>query len=186
MTESELRRRIMGWTSYQAKYFKNGRIDRKKECDETWACEKNFEVVKSRLIGSVWYAAVKEKESGKVFAVIFLTSVDGYEFCYKDMTENAGPYNYDCPESILKLLSPTDNEYALEWRQKCRKKAEQKRKLEHLPIGTKIVVHGNFVHGGECDKVFTKRHNGRSAWQDGFYYITKGTILSLGYKVKEA
>ncbi len=36
------------------------------------------------------------------------------------LTETMGPYNYGCPARILDLLSPTDNEYALAWREKCR------------------------------------------------------------------
>ena len=40
------------------------------------------------------------------------------------------PYHYECPKSILKLLTPTDNELANEWREKCyeyhKQKAEKK------------------------------------------------------------
>lgn len=43
-----------------------------------------------------------------------------------------GPYEDDCPRSILDLLSPTDNEYANAWRARCRARLERRaRKLEH-------------------------------------------------------
>src|SRR3546814_10831371 len=36
------------------------------------------------------------------------------------MSENMGPCEADCPAAILELLSPTDHEYALDWRARCR------------------------------------------------------------------
>src|SRR3546814_944011 len=47
-------------------------------------------------------------------------SRDGHQFGYKDMSENMGPCEADCPAAILELLSPTDHEYALDWRARCR------------------------------------------------------------------
>ncbi len=73
------------------------------------------------------YAAVESinKETGEreVWAATFLlnyTREAGYNFGYKDMTEHMGPYITRCPKSILELLTPTDNEYANQWRQSCR------------------------------------------------------------------
>ena len=43
----------------------------------------------------------------------------GENFCYKDMCESMGPNRADCPESILKLLTATDNQNAINWRKKC-------------------------------------------------------------------
>lgn len=48
---------------------------------------------------------------------------DGYILGYKDIDETMGPCECDCPDSILSLLSPTDNQYALEWRSRCRENA---------------------------------------------------------------
>lgn len=42
-----------------------------------------------------------------------------YDLGYKDMDEAEGPYHYNCPERILRLLTPTDNEHARRWREKC-------------------------------------------------------------------
>ena len=38
------------------------------------------------------------------------------------LTETMGPYNYDCPASILDLLGPPGNEYAAQWRENCRQR----------------------------------------------------------------
>ena len=133
----------MGWTSYRPTYFKpNGQVDRKAECDAYFMgdCNKGYyNVKKSAMVGSTYYAAVEkvyEKVDGKdvyipenertTWAAIFLTSVENGEFFYKDMDETSGPYNCDCPKGILKLLSPTDNEWALAWRENCLKKHEEK------------------------------------------------------------
>ena len=146
----------MGWTSYQATYFtKRGTIDRKAECDAYFMEGLNaghYKVLKSTIRGSVYYAAVNDMvryvgrdgngksvyepiEDGNVWAAVFLTSVKGSEFYYKDMDETCGPCYYDCPKSILGLLSETDSEWANECRKKCIEESE-KPSLASLPIGT--------------------------------------------------
>jgi hypothetical protein len=160
----------MGWTSYHASHYKNGRVDRKAECDAYFLEGLNrgyFDVLKSSMVGSTYYAAVKplKKSGGKdkngnyiyvdmpeeeqrVFAVVFLTSTDKkdyFNFSYKDMCESMGPYECDCPKSILDLLSPTDNENAKEWRKACYERHANKKKyktssLSRLPVGSVIRV----------------------------------------------
>lgn len=58
----------------------------------------------------------------EIFALVCLLSYkpkDFYNFGFKDMDETCGPNESDCPEKIMKLLTPTDNEYALRWRERC-------------------------------------------------------------------
>lgn len=146
----------MGWTSYHASNYRNGKVDRKAECDDYFMGGSNaghFKVVKSAMYGGTYYGAVKplvryvgkdENGHGKyeplpeteqeAFAVVFLTKVDNsdwFNFAYKDMDETMGPCYYDCPKSILDVLSPTDNEYAIEWRRKCMERIENKRRHKH-------------------------------------------------------
>ena len=148
----------MGWTGYMPTHFtKSGNINRKAECDAYFMEGLNkgrFSVLKSVMKGSVYYAAVKnmvryDKETdtyepiddGTVWGIVFLTSVEKGMFYYKDMSEDMGPCYYDCPETILKLLSETDSKWALEWRQKCHEKNEQAKihNLSNLVIGTEII-----------------------------------------------
>lgn len=143
----------MGWTSIPATYFKNGKIDRKAECDAYFMeglNRGNFKVLKSTMRGSVYYAAVKNMvkpdggggyipiENGKVWAAVFLTSTEKGWFCYKDMDETYGPGYYDCPVSILNLLDKTTNEYALKWRKKCIETQKSKKEFSKLPVGSVI------------------------------------------------
>ena len=157
----------MGWTSYHATHYKKGNIDRKAECDTYFLEGLNrgcYDVLKSSMVGSVYYAAVKPlkkyaKDDGgneiivdiptseqRVFAAVFLTSTDVkdyFNFSYKDMDETVGPCNYDCPKGILDLLTPTNNEYANNWRAECRKQLAKKNNsnaLNKLPVGTIIKV----------------------------------------------
>ena len=187
----------MGWTSYHATHYKNGKIDRKAECDAYFMEGLNrgyYDVLKSSMVGSTYYAAVKPlKRYGKdvggneiivdipineqqVFGVVFLTSTDSkdyYNFSYKDMDETVGPCYYDCPKGILNLLSPTDSEWANNWRAKCRETLEQKKNvnsLSKLPIGSIIQVtmpfDTRFFKKGDVVKL-EKRANwysNRSAW----------------------
>ena len=64
------------------------------------------------------YIAFRSK--GEVVAGIFLLDYrsDG-EFCYKDMDESMGPYQVNCPERILKLLTGEPTGYAKKWREAC-------------------------------------------------------------------
>lgn len=137
----------MGWTSYPV----YGDVNRKKECDRVYTGENDtteWIVLKSTMVGSVYYAAVmridKETRKSRVFAGICLTRVEKGEFWYKDMDESCGPFENKCPNSILKLLSDTPYEFAKEWRKRCRE-YNSKPKLGKLPIGTTI----EFTRGGE-------------------------------------
>lgn len=77
-------------------------------------------------------------------------------FGYKDMDETMGPYLYDCPERILKLLTPTDHEYAKKWREKC---WENIRKRKDRPMLKKdaVIEFSSPIHfrGGWKESVFT-------------------------------
>ena len=51
-------------------------------------------------------------------------SADDMKSMYKEIPETAGPCYYDCPQSILNLLSPCSEiedyrDWAKEWRKKC-------------------------------------------------------------------
>ncbi len=92
--------------------------------------ERSYRVLRSALVKMRrYYAAVEyvDADSGSrsIFAVVCLVNCnrrarDGYIFGYRDMDEMMGPGEYDCPGAILDLLTPTDSEWAKDWRQKCR------------------------------------------------------------------
>lgn len=183
----------MGWTSYHATHYdKRGHVDRKAECDsyfEGYPNTGHYKVMKSVMKGSVYYGAIKKliryagkDENGqsvyeplpeneqKVFAVVFLTSTDSkdyFNFSYKDMDESMEPYYYDCPKSILDILSPTENECALTWRKKCRERQAEKKEgisLSKLPVGAKI----RFARGNETVELV--KHPAAYQFKRPFWY----------------
>lgn len=101
-------------------------------------------VLRSALVKMrTYYAAVEQVRSGEdreVFAVVCLVKYnprdrEGYIFGYKDMDEAMGPCEAECPLAILDLLTPTEKEYALKWRARCRAAAERRTKRPRLRNG---------------------------------------------------
>ena len=142
----------MGWDyTHATHYTRTGAIDRKAEIDElyTWQNDtRKAEVVRSAMVGGTYYAAVKvtilSTGEAETFAAVVLThtnSRDYFNFGVKAMGESSGPCEDHCPASILSLLSPTDSEYANNWRERCRKNIEAKKDphaLKNLPVGAVI------------------------------------------------
>lgn len=200
----------MGWTSYHAEHYKNGKVNRKAECDAYFLEGLNsgyFDVLKSAMVGNVYYAAVcaiakKDNETGElvsipkeertVFAVVFLTSVDSkdyFNFAYKDIDETMGPCESKCPKSILNLLSPTDSEWAMAWRKRCLENAEKSpaKTLDKLPIGTVITFLRNTPEGEqEIKLVKSSPAYGKKypfwMYVDRYMYMPKSRI-PLDYKI---
>ena len=66
----------------------------------------------------VWSPELGKEVVGLVILVNYAPS-DYYNFGFKEMEESMGPFESECPEKILKLLTPTDSEYANNWRNRC-------------------------------------------------------------------
>lgn len=112
--------------------------------DEKGNVVASFKVLKSAMVGSTYYGAVRIEKPGqepKVTAAVFLTcgrtKHDHTIWGYKDMDETVGPCESKCPASILALLTPTDSKWANEWRERCRKniaEAAERRKNGPKPL----------------------------------------------------
>ena len=143
--------------------------DRKYEDGTTYA----MRVLDSACVGNrVWYAATRVERSGQEPYVIALVCLvrwnprdkEGLIFGYKDMEESMGPCEAECPDRILRLLTPTINEHALEWRERCRARLRlRSRKIEdgmHIRLATALT--------------FTDGHVGSD-----FIVVKKGGSLSF-------
>lgn len=84
--------------------------------------------------GNTYYLVLEHKNpegkqrNGK-WACVVLTSwnnKDRFNFRYKDIDESMGPCESNCPIRLLDQLSPTDSEYANEWRKRCREGIKRK------------------------------------------------------------
>lgn len=138
--------------------------------------EVTSKVLRSALVHlRVYYAAVEHLRRAtnerEVWAAVCLVKYnqrdsEGYIFGYKDMTESTGPYAAECPESILDLLTPTDNHHAQEWRARCRESAAARRALSSKPSprpGQFIVLDQPMLFSDGCrlDRFEVVRHPNR-------------------------
>jgi len=82
-------------------------------------------VLAAARVANTVYMAVKstEKATGSFYvfaAVILISNTRKHGFGYKDMSECMGPYECDCHDRIMRLLSPIEDipspSYAAEWR----------------------------------------------------------------------
>ncbi len=105
-------------------------------------------VLRSALVRMrTYYAAVevlRPDREREVFALVCLVHYnprdrEGYVFGYKDMEEAMGPCEAECPPAILDLLTPTENAYALAWRERCRATAARRAAKPRLRNGWTLV-----------------------------------------------
>jgi hypothetical protein len=61
-----------------------------------------------------------------------LRDKEGFIFGYKDMDEDMGPCEAECPAAVLDLLTVTTNENALNWRATCRLRIAQRAAVPRL------------------------------------------------------
>lgn len=169
----------MGWIFYRKPANVKAELDRKL----TWTSESGARrVLDSAIVNlGTYYAAVEHaKPDGTcdVWAAVFLIKFAGGDFGYKDMTEHMGPVECDCPERILKRLTPLDASelHAPEWRARCWARIAQ-RKANKLRDGARVRFLGSYtVASGPCD-TFTARKV-RGGWR--FAPVGGGPAYRIG------
>lgn len=112
----------MGWTSYHRSKGETHAEHFAKEMNS------NLEILESATKGGTFYAAVRDKDTGEVWALVILFKWAPrayFNFTTKWMDETVGPCEDEAPAKILDLLTPTDREWAQQWRERCRKNLER-------------------------------------------------------------
>lgn len=103
-----------------------------------------YEVIASACKGGACYMAIRSRaDHDHVEAAVVLyrrTPASLYNFWTKWMSEDMGPYYFDCPERILKLLSPATTPAAQEWRDKCRARLAKVAEAKRVQPGDTIVL----------------------------------------------
>ena len=141
----------MGWTYME----KPMNIKKWLEDSLTWENETySHKCLKSYIKLKEGYAAVESinKITGdrEVWAIVYLfnytRSKDGFNFGYKDMDESMGPYYYNCPASILDLLTEAKSNSAIEWRKKSREVLANKKPRPKIEIGRSYTVLNSTVN----------------------------------------
>lgn len=144
----------MGWTTECRKDWSTIQEMFEKHFKSSTPDKVEYKVLRSALINfHEAYAAIKiidkEKNIESVFAATYLIQFDKNNcYGYKSMTENSGPGMCNCPEKILKLLTFTDNEYAIRWRESNWKKInerKEKKKQLNLYAGMVLRIYDNWI-----------------------------------------
>lgn len=184
----------MGWLSYTIHTSPKKEMDRiygdfKANTFEVTENGKTFQrtsqMLRSFLYGNEYYGAIKvidhlpEGDKEWVTAAVdkIWYSPRSYKtenFGYKPMGESMGPYLNHCPKTILGLLTPTENEYAIEWRKRQWDRIHKTESLNKLPVGAKIKVKApnDLLSGAKRgdEIILTKACQWkRKIWYDGFY-----------------
>jgi hypothetical protein len=156
----------MGWTCYNVNTTATTDTVLRRELNCTSAEYGTWEVQDSATVGAQWYAIMKRTPvvgTPIYYAMIVLTErrplkgSDMTYFCFKDMTEDVGPYHYAMPMRMLaKLeeLAPAAEGYAAKWREgvrmyhakkaaKAKARREAKKQLQDFISG-----HVQFIHVG--------------------------------------
>jgi hypothetical protein len=77
-------------------------------------------IIDTARYGSVVYAAIRSVDGAQVFGLVLLTERRDGLLSTKPVSEDMGPAEDACPARILDLLTEPTNEYAREWRERCR------------------------------------------------------------------
>lgn len=156
----------MGWTTFNkptnitpTDYFKN-----------VYGWGDNHELLDIAIVKrNQCYMAVKVKSENIIMCFVYMLCYDKgyYNFGYKDMTEFCGPNISECPERILKLLSPLpdDAEFAKNWRERCYARIAKSKELKKIKIGDIVKVDEpvSFTNGSEYS--YFKKAKGVNRWR---------------------
>ena len=131
------------------------------------------EVVKATIKNGVVYGAIRNLKTNDVWAMVSLLKFrkDGWqtEMLAKNMSEDMMPYYFDCPKSILDLLTKTDNEHSNEWRKRCYEQLEKaKEKAKVKKTDYLFIKSGVKFSDGKIQHVFCKDKHRRNV----YYVIT--------------
>ena len=175
----------MGWTGIfyndpTIVFNKKGEVNKKKTIDKIMNTDE-WEVIKSVMDGNTWYGAIKNQKS-EIFGMVVRVknSKENREFIFKEISEDMGPCYYNCPNTILDLLGPTEFDYAKKWREDCRKWNKIKSMLKSHP---NITIEFNntevnlFWYSGVRNGFYTDGH-----YRYGSQQINPFTVLKINGK----
>ncbi len=137
----------MGWTGYHRTPGESDRDHLARELCTFADGRVGWTILDSTTVKGTFYAAVRVEEAGAGFSpagtvfglVVLQQRRRGYENYYrKEIEESSGPGDFDCPDRILDLLSPTESQWALEWRAACRTRNAVKRSRPKIRKGDLI------------------------------------------------
>ena len=130
-------------------------------------------VLDAAAVRSTVYAAIRsqDRETGADYvfcAVILFRNNERDGFGYKDMTECMGPYEVDCPDRIMRLLSPVERiphaSYAADWHRRVAAAKENRRTASQVAaqlrpgVVVRLAREVRFARSGVVATAFRLRH----------------------------
>lgn len=162
--------------------------------------EKNGELLDGATCRNVFYGAWRLGEShgdeaGQVIALVVLiqrtrsdsTTDNGwFNFTYKDLTDSMGPCEDRCPARILAMLTPTTNEYANAWRDRCRANLAARATRPKVSGGdvVRFATPMEFSNGDKLDTfVYTGKGSRFRSYPGGYCHYRITSWRDLKYEV---
>jgi hypothetical protein len=101
----------------------------------------DFTPLRGSTVGNHIWQLVRQESANRTFITLDLIAKDrAGGWGYKGMSEDMGPYYYDCPLSLIDAASEPINESAREWRLKVR--AHHAKKTSHKCFAGQVVSYG--------------------------------------------
>ena len=141
----------------------------------------DIEIVRSQVGARVAYIAIRNLATLEIGAIVVLIGRDRKrgEIGFKVMSEGEGPYYYGCQDRILKILTPTQDPGALEWRSRCRAYNEKIARLRGDLTGKRINL------WGATYTIEGRSYNRGRSWQGR--HLGSGVLFTIRPKqLKEA
>ena len=160
----------MGWTSL---HRAAGTSDR--EWCQSEVLGERYRIEDCATVGSGFYAICVptdgREEPRAIMAVVAVKRTrDYYNFTYKDMDESVGPCESSCPERLLdrleELVPEPPNEYARQWRERCRAEISTKKRA-------RLVTRGTVVHFAQA------LHFSDGVAEDEFVFVGRSSFLRV-------
>lgn len=169
----------MGWTTTYEDVGNDSKSIREFLRKEfTW---EKCEVIDDAKVGNTVFQAIRERKTGEAFGMVILIGRDQGFLSYKDMSEDMGPYQYNCPLHILDKLSPTTDKWANEWRRGCRNYHAKHKSQKQIPSGSIVKFsHPIKFSTGEKLNTFVLIRYGRRV---RFFKYNEQTNTQTGYSI---
>lgn len=103
----------------------------------------DYKPLEHRVVGNHVWQLVRQVSIGRVFICLDLIAKErGGGWGYKGLSEDMGPYHYDCPLALLDKASEATTESAAAWRIKVRE-FHAKKSCKRKPVAGLVVKSGS-------------------------------------------
>lgn len=107
---------------------------------------------------------VKKTPVREVSAVIIPVRIDGLDVRWREVHESTAPQEALCPARILNVLTPTQSEYALEWRKACRMNHARAWRQQGIHAGLIVVTDSPLPFSGSHEAQIFRREADRDVY----------------------